>query len=148
MHKFLNIFIWLFIAMLGASAVGGIAINRGESINSLWFITAALCIYAIGYRFYASWIATSVLVVDKTRATPAERLDNGRDFMPTHKWVVFGHHFAAIAGPRWRLNLAICRVRSGYYSARSWADAFRTWSPYFYQAVVMPKALAKWQKMN
>ena len=99
MHKFLNIFIWLFIAMLGASAVGGIAINRGESINSLWFITAALCIYAIGYRFYASWIATSVLVVDKTRATPAERLDNGRDFMPTHKWVVFGHHFADIAGP-------------------------------------------------
>jgi carbon starvation protein len=65
----------------------------------MWFITAALCIYAIAYRFYAAWIAATVLVIDETRATPAERLDNGRDFIPTNKWVVFGHHFAAIAGP-------------------------------------------------
>ncbi|MGJ0493226.1 carbon starvation CstA family protein [Methylobacter sp.] len=91
--------IWLLIAILGASAVGGIALNRGESINALWFITAALCVYAIAYRFYAAWIAATVLVVDQTRATPAERLDNGRDFVPTNKWIVFGHHFAAIAGP-------------------------------------------------
>lgn len=73
--------------------------NRGESINALWFIAAALCIYAIAYRFYAAWIAAKVLAVDETRATPAERLDNGRDFVPTNKWIVFGHHFAAIAGP-------------------------------------------------
>lgn len=91
--------IWLLIAILGASAVGGIALNRGESINALWFITAALCVYAIAYRFYAAWIAATVLAVDQTRATPAERLDNGRDFVPTNKWIVFGHHFAAIAGP-------------------------------------------------
>jgi carbon starvation protein len=91
--------IWLLIAILGAAAVGGIALNRGESINALWFITAALCVYAIAYRFYAAWIAATVLVVDQTRATPAERLDNGRDFVPTNKWIVFGHHFAAIAGP-------------------------------------------------
>jgi carbon starvation protein len=91
--------IWLTIALLGASAVGGIALNRGESINALWFITAAICVYAIAYRFYAAWITASVLVVDPTRATPAERLDNGRDFVPTNKWIVFGHHFAAIAGP-------------------------------------------------
>uniref|UniRef100_UPI00358F07DD carbon starvation CstA family protein n=1 Tax=Crenothrix polyspora TaxID=360316 RepID=UPI00358F07DD len=90
---------WLLIAVLGAAAVGGIALNRGEHINALWFITAALCVYALAYRFYAVWIATTVLMVDETRATPAERLDNGRDFMPTNKWVVFGHHFAAIAGP-------------------------------------------------
>ena len=92
-------FIWVLIALLGAGAFGGIALNRGESINALWFITAALCVYAIAYRFYAAWLATQVLLVDETRATPAERLDNGRDFIPTNKWIVFGHHFAAIAGP-------------------------------------------------
>ncbi len=91
--------LWIAVAVLGASAVSGIALNRGEPINALWFITAALCVYAIGYRFYAAWIATTVLMVDETRATPAERLENGSDFVPTNKWIVFGHHFAAIAGP-------------------------------------------------
>ncbi len=91
--------IWLTIAIIGASAIGGIAIQRGESINALWFVTAALCVYAIAFRFYAAWIAATVLAVDETRATPAERLDNGHDFTPTNKWIVFGHHFAAIAGP-------------------------------------------------
>jgi carbon starvation protein len=90
---------WLLVAVLGAGAVGGIALNRGESINALWFIAAAACVYALAYRFYSAWIAARVLVLDETRATPAERLDNGRDFVPTNKWVVFGHHFAAIAGP-------------------------------------------------
>ncbi len=99
MNKLFKNAIWVLIAILGASAVGGIALNRGESINALWFITAALCVYAIAYRFYAAWIAATVLIVDDTRATPAERLDNGRDFVPTNKWIVFGHHFAAIAGP-------------------------------------------------
>ncbi|MDO9393424.1 MAG: carbon starvation CstA family protein, partial [Methylotenera sp.] len=74
-------------------------LNRGESISALWFIAAAACVYAIAYRFYAAWIAAKVLMVDETRATPAERLENGSDFIPTNKWVVFGHHFAAIAGP-------------------------------------------------
>ncbi|MDD5329374.1 MAG: carbon starvation CstA family protein [Sulfuricella sp.] len=90
---------WLLVAVTGAGAVGGIALNRGESINALWFIAAAACVYALAYRFYGAWIAARVLVLDETRATPAERLDNGRDFVPTNKWVVFGHHFAAIAGP-------------------------------------------------
>ena len=91
--------LWLIVALLGASAVGGIALNRGEPINALWFVTAALCVYAIAYRFYAAWIAATVLSIDATRATPAERLSNGRDFVPTNRWIVFGHHFAAIAGP-------------------------------------------------
>jgi carbon starvation protein len=95
----LKLFIWILIGGLGAAAVGGIALQRGETINSLWFIIAAVCVYALAYRFYAAWIAAKVLVVDQTRATPAERLDNGRDFVPTNKWIVFGHHFAAIAGP-------------------------------------------------
>jgi carbon starvation protein len=91
--------VWLLVAILGAAAVGGIALHRGESINSLWFIAAALCVYALAYRFYSAWIAARVLMLDASRATPAVRLDNGRDFVPTNKWIVFGHHFAAIAGP-------------------------------------------------
>jgi carbon starvation protein len=99
MNQHIKTILWVAVAFLGAFAVAGIALNRGESINALWLITAAVCIYAIAYRFYAAWIAAKVLVIDETRATPAERLDNGRDFVPTNKWVVFGHHFAAIAGP-------------------------------------------------
>ena len=99
MNKLLKNIIWLLIAFLGAGAIGGIALHRGEEINALWFIAAAMCVYAIAYRFYGAWIAASVLVLDETRATPAERFDNGRDFIPTNKWIVFGHHFAAIAGP-------------------------------------------------
>ena len=87
------------LALGGGIARGGIALQRHEPINALWIITAAVCIYLLGYRFYAAWIATRVLLVDPSRATPAERLNNGRDFLPTHRAIVFGHHFAAIAGP-------------------------------------------------
>ena len=90
---------WLAVAGLGAAAIGVIALHRGETINSLWLVTAAVCVYSLGYRFYAAWIAAKVLVIDPTRATPAERLNNGRDYWPTHRWLAFGHHFAAIAGP-------------------------------------------------
>jgi carbon starvation protein len=89
MNQHIKTILWVAVAFLGAFAVAGIALNRGESINALWLITAAVCIYAIAYRFYAAWIAAKVLVIDETRATPAERLDNGRDFVPTNKWVVF-----------------------------------------------------------
>ena len=73
--------------------------QREESINAIWFITAAICIYMVAYRFYAAWIATKVFVLDEFRETPAVRLSNNRDFVPTNKWVLFGIHFAAIAGP-------------------------------------------------
>jgi carbon starvation protein len=99
MQKLLKSCVWVVVALLGAYALSGIALNRGESINAIWMVTAAACIYAIAYRFYAVWIAAKVLTIDETRATPAERLDNGRDFVPTNKWIVFGHHFAAISGP-------------------------------------------------
>jgi len=89
---------WTAIAVAGAAAFGGIALNRGETVNALWFVVAAVCTYLIGYRFYSGWIATRVCRLDPTRATPSERLNNGRDFMPTHRSIVFGHHFAAIAG--------------------------------------------------
>ncbi len=84
---------------MGAVAVGVVAVRRGEPINALWLVAAATCCYALGYRFYSSFIAAKILAIDPRRATPAERLENGRDFLVTNKWVVFGHHFAAIAGP-------------------------------------------------
>ena len=91
--------LWALIALVGAFAVGGVALRRGEPINAMWIVVAAVCVYAIGYRFYSAWLAAKVLSVDPLRATPAIRLNNGRDFVPTHRWIVFGHHFAAIAGP-------------------------------------------------
>jgi carbon starvation protein len=97
-HRLVRGALWVAIAVAGAASFGGIALNRGESVNALWFVVAAVCTYLIGYRFYSGWIAARVCRLDPTRATPAERLDNGRDFMPTHRSIVFGHHFAAIAG--------------------------------------------------
>jgi len=90
---------WFLVALIGACAVGGIALHRGETINAMWIVVAAVCVYALGYRFYGAWVAARVLTVDSTRITPAIRLNNGRDYVPTHRWIVFGHHFAAIAGP-------------------------------------------------
>ena len=90
---------WIIISLIGAVAFALIALQREESINAIWFITAAICIYMVAYRFYAAWIATKVFVLDEFRETPAVRLSNNRDFVPTNKWVLFGIHFAAIAGP-------------------------------------------------
>ena len=90
---------WGAVSLVAAFALAGIALRRGESINSLWLIVAAGCTYLIGFRFYAKWIAARVMMLDDARATPSERLRNGHDYEPTNKWIVFGHHFAAIAGP-------------------------------------------------
>jgi carbon starvation protein len=99
MSKPVRAVVWLAVAMAGALAVATIALHRGEEINAMWLVVAAVCSYALGYRFYSKFIAARVLALDAMRATPAERLENGRDFVRTNKWVVFGHHFAAIAGP-------------------------------------------------
>ncbi|MDX6554849.1 MAG: carbon starvation protein [Miltoncostaeaceae bacterium] len=93
-----RIAVWTAVALVAAAAWGVIALARGERISAAWLILAALGSYAIAYRFYARFIARKVLRVDDTRATPAERLDNGVDFHPTDRRVLFGHHFAAIAG--------------------------------------------------
>jgi len=90
--------LWAIVAIIAAYAFSVIAQDKGEPINSLWLVVAATCIYLIGYRFYASFLAAKVLALDD-RATPAERLRDGHDFEPTNKWIVIGHHFAAIAGP-------------------------------------------------
>ncbi len=90
--------LWVAIAALGAAAFGIIALGRGETINAAWLIVAAVCVYFIAYRFYALFIAEKVLQVDPNRQTPAHRHNDGLDYVPTNKYVLFGHHFAAIAG--------------------------------------------------
>jgi len=89
---------WAVLSVVGAFALGYIALNRGEQINALWIVVASVCIYLIAYRFYGRYIAKTVLGVDGTRMTPAVRHNDGLDYVPTDKKVLFGHHFAAIAG--------------------------------------------------
>src|SRR6266404_6186755 len=93
-----NLF-WICLAVAGAGAYATLAFHHGEELNSAYILIAALCSYAIGYRFYSKWIAARVLMLDDRRATPCEVHDDGRDFVKTNKWIVFGHHFAAISGP-------------------------------------------------
>ncbi len=92
-------FLWLAVGALGAGAVAVLALSRGEQISALWIIIAGLCTLAISYRFYSKWLAAKVLVLNDERATPAVVHADGKDFVPTNRWMVFGHHFAAIAGP-------------------------------------------------
>jgi len=99
MKRLASTLLWTLVAMLGASAYVVLAVRRGDGINSVYILIAALCSYAIGYRFYSKWIAARVLMLDDRRATPAEVHDDGKDFVKTNRWIVFGHHFAAISGP-------------------------------------------------
>ncbi len=99
MNKALSTLVWILVALLGAGAYAAIAFKRGEPLNSGYIVLAALCTYTLGYRFYSKWIAAKVLMLDDRRATPCEVHEDGRDFVKTNKWIVFGHHFAAISGP-------------------------------------------------
>ena len=99
LKKILGHLLWAVVAVAAAFCLAAIALNRGEHINSTWLVLAAACTYALGFRFYGKFIAARVMALNNQRATPAERLENGHDFEPTNKWILFGHHFAAIAGP-------------------------------------------------
>jgi carbon starvation protein len=99
MSRLGSIVVWTLVALAGAGAFGYLAITRGETINAAWLITAAVCTYLVAYRFYSKIIAAKVFALDANRRTPSERLNDGRDYVPTNRWIVFGHHFAAIAGP-------------------------------------------------
>jgi carbon starvation protein len=99
MRRHLYALLWAVVSALAAIAVSVIALHRGESVNSLWLVAAAVFIFLIGFRFYAKFIAAKVMALDDRRATPAERFRDGQDFEPTNKWILLGHHFAAIAGP-------------------------------------------------
>jgi carbon starvation protein len=98
MSKPLSTLVWVLVAAAGAGAFGFIALARGETISAAWLVVAAVCSYLVAYRFYSRFIAQKVFELDARRATPAERHNNGRDFVPTSKWVLFGHHFSAISG--------------------------------------------------
>jgi carbon starvation protein len=99
MKKAFSTFIWILIALVGAWAYVILAVRRGEPINSIYILLAALCSYSVGYRFYSKWVAARVLALNDRRATPCEVHEDGRDYVKTNKWIVFGHHFAAISGP-------------------------------------------------
>ncbi|MCL6482398.1 MAG: carbon starvation protein A, partial [Firmicutes bacterium] len=99
MRRVIGHLFWGAVSVGAAFFLAGIALERGEPVNSMWLVLAAACTYLVGYRFYAKFIAAKVMVLNNDRATPAERLRNGHDFEPTNKWILFGHHFAAIAGP-------------------------------------------------
>ncbi|MGE0455865.1 MAG: carbon starvation CstA family protein [Vicinamibacteria bacterium] len=99
MKKLLPALTWTLVGLLGAGGLAAIAFGRGEQVNGVWFVVAAVCCYLLAYRFYSAFLAAKLVALDDGRATPAERLDDGRDFVPTNRWVVLGHHFAAIAGP-------------------------------------------------
>src|ERR1700758_2545420 len=90
--------LWIAVALLGALSFGIVALHRGESVNAAWLVVAATCIYFIAYRFYGLFVANRALGVDGTRQTPAVRHNDGLDYVPTNRYVLFGHHFAAIAG--------------------------------------------------
>src|SRR5208283_308283 len=122
MNKTLALLMWGAVAVLGAVAMAAVALHRGEPINALWLVAAATCCYAFGYRFYSKFIAAKILALDALRATPAERLENGRDFLVTNKWVVFGHHFAAIAGPG-PLVGPVLAAQFGYLPGTLWVLA-------------------------
>jgi carbon starvation protein len=91
--------LWIAVTLLGLGSIAILAMSRGERINALWIIVAGLCAFAISYRFYSKWLASKVLLLNDERATPALVQNDGKDFVPTNRWMVFGHHFAAIAGP-------------------------------------------------
>jgi carbon starvation protein len=99
MPKLPSAIAWTAVAAAGAGAFAFVALSRGETVSAAWLLTAAVCTYLVAYRFYSRIIAARIFALDAARVTPAERLNDGRDYVPTNKWIVFGHHFAAIAGP-------------------------------------------------
>ena len=119
MKRFASIMVWTGLALLGAGAFGKIALERGERLNAIWFVVAAICTYLVAYRFYSAFIAAKLLALDDTRATPADRHDDGRDFVPTNKRVLLAIISPPSPGPgrssalRLPRNLGICRERSG-----------------------------------
>jgi len=136
MPKPLQVLIWISISLLGAGAVAFSALHKGETINALWLVVAGLCSFAVAYRFYSKWLITKVLVLDKHRAPPSVTHKDGKDFVPTNKWVVFGHHFAAIAGPG-PLVGPVLAAQFGYLPGMLWILIGATLGGGVHDAIVM-----------
>src|SRR5512138_3412318 len=122
MGKLASLLVWTAVALLGAGALAAIALSRGEPVNGVFFVVAAAGTYLVAYRFYSAFIAARVLSLDATRATPAEQLEDGRDFVPTNRWTVLGHHFAVIAGPGPLVGTTLA-AQFGYLPGTVWLIA-------------------------
>src|SRR5688500_1635222 len=119
MSRVFGVAIWIAVALLGAGAMALLALSRGETISAAWIVVAGVCTYAVAYRFYARFIGQTVFGLNPRRATPAERLNNGRDIVPTTKWVLFGHHFSAISGAGHLLGPTLA-AQFGYLPGTLW----------------------------
>lgn len=136
MSKILRVILWFTVAALGALAVGVAAFQRNEPVNALWLVVAGVCTFAIGYRFYSAWLIAKVLTIDDTRAPAAVTKADGKDFVPTPRWVVFGHHFAAIAGPG-PLVGPVLAAQFGYLPGMLWILIGATLGGGVHDAVVL-----------
>ncbi|TFW16034.1 carbon starvation protein A [Massilia arenosa] len=119
MKRIVNQLGWVALSLLGAASLGVVAVKRGETINAVWVVAAAVCVYLIAYRFYSKFIAEKALGLDPTRKTPAYRYNDGLDFVPTNRYVLFGHHFAAIAGAG-PLVGPVLAAQMGYLPGMMW----------------------------
>ncbi|MBE3597204.1 MAG: carbon starvation protein A [Hydrogenibacillus sp.] len=118
-RRWLSVLLWAVVALVGALAFAMLALARGETVNAAWMLIAAIVTYAVAYRFYSRFIAARIFALDDRRATPAEIKNDGKDYVPTHKWVLFGHHFAAIAGAG-PLVGPILAAQMGYLPGTLW----------------------------
>ena len=117
--RFLRGVLWIVVAALGTLALAVVAMGRGEPVGAVWLVVAAVATYAVAFRFYSAFLGARVLTLDDLRQTPAERINDGHDFVPTNRWVVFGHHFAAIAGPGPLIGPTLC-AQFGYLPGTIW----------------------------
>jgi carbon starvation protein len=136
MQKIYQILIWVLVSALGAGSVAFSALQTGESINALWLVIAGICSFAVAYRFYSKWLMAKVFVLDDHRAPPAITHQDGKDFIPTNRWVVFGHHFAAIAGPG-PLVGPVLAAQFGYLPGMLWILIGATLGGGVHDALVM-----------
>jgi carbon starvation protein len=136
MHKLYQMLIWVSISTLGAGSVAFSALQTGESINALWLVIAGICSFAVAYRFYSKWLMAKVFVLDDHRAPPSVTHQDGKDFIPTNRWVVFGHHFAAIAGPG-PLVGPVLAAQFGYLPGMLWILIGATLGGGVHDALVM-----------
>ena len=127
---------WTLVVALGVSSIAVLAMSRGEPVSALWMVVAALCVFAVSYRFHSAWLMAKVLTLDELRATPALVHEDGKDFVQTNKWVVFGHHFAAIAGPG-PLVGPVLAAQFGYLPGMLWMLIGATLGGAVHDSVIM-----------
>ena len=127
---------WTLVVALGVTCIAVLAMSRGEPVSALWMLVAALCVFAVSYRFHSAWLMAKVLTLDELRATPANVHEDGKDFVKTNKWVVFGHHFAAIAGPG-PLVGPVLAAQFGYLPGMLWMLVGATLGGAVHDSVIM-----------